>query len=116
MGRQTKGTIVLAVGTVFVIMLIAGCEEQNLQNTKRSRLVANENRLLKKQLKQTEKKLEQCLQEKKSMQEKAHEDALTPMTYVIGENQKLTEENEDLRAQIEQLKKEVEELKRTDKP
>lgn len=100
----------LAAG-VFITMLVTGCEEQNVQDIKRSRLIANENRLLKKQLEQTEKKLEKCRQE-----EKARENASTPMTYVIGENQKLTKENKELKVQIEQLKKGVEELKKPANP
>ena len=100
---------ILAV-VVFAIMLATGCEGQNAQDTKRSRLIANENRQLKDQLEQTEKRLEKCRQEKEAMEERAQEDDSTPMEFVIGENQRLSKENEELKVQTGQLEARVQEL------
>jgi peptidoglycan hydrolase CwlO-like protein len=106
---------ILAV-VVFAIMSATGCEGQNAHNIKRSRLIANENRQLKDQLEQIEKRLEKCQQEKKAMQERAGEEASTPTEFVIGENQRLTKENEELKAQIEQLEEELQGLKEPANP
>ena len=106
---------ILAV-VVFAIMSVTGCEGQNAQDTKRSRLIANENRQLKEKIEQTEKKLEKCQQEKKTMVERSEEGASTPMDFLIGENQRLIKESEELKAQIEQLEKELQGLEEPANP
>lgn len=111
MKRAMWKTPILAVG-VFAIMSVTGCEGQNAQDVRRSRLIANENRQLKKQIEQIEKRLEKSQQEKKAMEERPEEGASTPMGFVIGENQRLTKENEELKTQIEQLEARVQELEK----
>jgi uncharacterized protein YlxW (UPF0749 family) len=117
-----KKQVVLAAGIVFVIMLIAGCEEQNVPNAKKSRLVAAENMQLKKELNQLGVKLEQrnreiekqkglldkCLQEKKTLEEKVNENV---EELVGGIMDIFTEENARLQKEIDRLKKEVEKFK-----
>ena len=123
MRRQTKKTLVLAVGIALVIMLIAGCEEeQRISSTKRSRLIAQENMQLKKDLDNRNRKIEkqkelldECMQEKKVLQKESkrniQEQVKGVFDAVFEENIKLREENKKLKAQIEKLKKELEELR-----
>lgn len=49
MEKQRIKAVILTVG--IAIMLIAGCSEQELPDVKKSRLIATENRQLKKELK-----------------------------------------------------------------
>ena len=117
---STKRAFILAV-CVVVIMLIAGCEEQNL--ARKSRLIAAENIRLKEQLEQYEVEVEKqkgllakCLQEKKFLQKVPRKDFQEQMdsilTTVIKESRKARQENEKLKAQLEKLKVELEELKK----
>ena len=130
MKRPAKRAFVLAVGIV-VIMFVAGCEEQEAPNTqsniKRHKLIAAENRQLKKESEQLNKKiksqkelLEKCLEEKENLQEKPQEAAEELMTLVFEsfdeENKKLKEENKNLKARIEELEKQLEELKKQSVP
>ena len=114
--------VILVVGIVFVIMLIAGCEEQNVSNTKKSRLIAAENSQLKKELERLSVKLEQhngeiekqkgllgkCLQEKKVRDKKTMQDFKEQMEGILVV---LIEENVKLRQEIDRFEKEIEELK-----
>jgi len=50
MRKSVQTTLVLIIGIVFVIMFLTGCQEQSLSDTKRSRLIADENRQLKQEL------------------------------------------------------------------
>lgn len=131
MSRQTKRTIVLAVGIVFVVMLITGCEEE-LSNVKRHRLIAVENTQLKKQLAQLEveierqkklhnteiekqkKLLERCEGAKKVIEEQSAEDAgdLFDGMWgdVIEESKALREENKKLKARVQQLETIIQQL------
>jgi len=123
--------LVLATG-VAVIMSVTGCEEQQVPGTKRARIIAVENRQLKKQLQQRDSDMEKlkeqydnesknqkellakCEQEKKSLQEQLtgkFEAKLNDFIKSLGEeNKKLLGENESLKAQIEELKEKVKEL------
>ncbi|HEW79352.1 MAG TPA: hypothetical protein ENH34_05240 [Phycisphaerales bacterium] len=114
MKRPAQKVFVLAIG-VIMFMLIAGCEEQNVSGTKKGRLIANENRQLKKELKQRDKEiekqeklLEKCLQDKKGIKERlqrnTQDQANDILAVVIEESAKLRQENERLKTQIEQLK------------
>ena len=122
MKKPAPKAFILAVGVVFVVMLTAGCEEQNLSGTKRSRLIAAENRQLKEQLKQRDagierqkELLEKCLEEKKSLEEQMKEKIKSQVSDILalfGEADKeVREENEKLEAQIEELQKEIDNLK-----
>ncbi len=107
--------VVLVVGIVFVIMLIAGCEEQNVSNTRKSRLIATENSQLKKRLEQRDGEIEKqkglldkCLQEKKVLEQKTSQDFKGQVEGILVI---LMEENVKLRQEIDRFKKEIEELK-----
>jgi hypothetical protein len=129
---KMKGTaqkmFVLAVGTI-VVMLIAGCQEQEQIDAKKSRVIAAENMELKKELGQRGKEIEKlkelhskeikrqegllakCQEEKKLWQDKADENIKEQvseiLTVVMEQNSKLQEENENLKAQIDKLKSEL---------
>ena len=133
MKKSARKSIALTVGTI-VIMLAAGCEEQNLSNVKKHRLIATENIQLKKQLQQRDaeiekqkplcdkkierqkKLLEKCRLVKMVLEERVNEniqervDAV--LTAVMEKNANLQKENNQLKAEIGQLKKEIEDLKR----
>ena len=118
MGRKLITTIFAAVGIVWALVLISGCDEQNNSDIKRARLIAEQDTQLKKEIEQLNKKLENlseetkkqkeqldaCLQKKKDLEEefqnalrKDVNDILSP---VLEETAKLREENEKLKAQI----------------
>jgi outer membrane murein-binding lipoprotein Lpp len=114
MKRPTRKVFVSVVGIAFIMMLIAGCDEENLSNTKKSRLIANENRQLKSELEQcqTEFKkqkvqLEQCLQKKETLEGQMNEEIgrqVSDIFTVFGDlDKEMREENESLKAQVEQL-------------
>lgn len=124
MKKVIRKGFVLAVSAV-VIMLIAGCEEQQLQNAKKSRLIAAENMQLKKELerlssdieelkklhgKEIEKQQEQlakCQEEKETWKEKSRQNIRNQVNSVLDaimkKNAKLRKENKKLKAQVEQL-------------
>jgi cell division protein FtsB len=115
--------LLLAVGVVFGIMLITGCEEEeNLSdtqsdttpNSKRSRLIAVENVQLKAQIEKLKKLhssemekqkklLDNCLREKGTLEEMSKKGIEDFMQDILGplseENTKLREEIKTLRAQ-----------------
>jgi len=123
MKRAVRKMFVLAVGVV--VMLVAGCGQQELPGVKRSRLIAVENMRLKKELgqrnkeierlnelrnkesKKQEKLLAECMQEKMSWKQKARQNVRKQVKgvfdAVMEQNVKLSEENEKLKAQIEKL-------------
>jgi len=123
MKRAVRKIFVLAVGVV--VMLVAGCGQQELPGVKRSRLIAVENMRLKKELgqrnkeierlnelrnkesKKQEKLLAECMQEKMSWKQKARQNVRKQVKgvfdAVMEQNVKLSEENEKLKAQIEKL-------------
>jgi len=128
MEKALKKGFVLAVGIV-VIMLISGCQQQELPSVRKSRLIAAENMQLKKELEQCSKEiatlkelhdkklqeqaelLEKCLQEKDAWKEKSRQNVRNQVKGVVDaimeQNVKLREENKKLKAQIEELKKEL---------
>jgi chromosome segregation ATPase len=114
MKRPTRKIFVSIVGIAFIMVLIAGCDEENLSNTKKSRLIANENRQLKSELEQcqTEFKkqkvqLEQCLQKKETLEGQMNEEIgrqVSDIFTVFGElNKEMHDENENLKAQVAEL-------------
>ncbi len=102
MRRRGWKVLFLAVGVLF-IAAFAGCNEDSLSETRKSRLIASENRQLKKEVKSRKEQAERCLQEKKA----SEEDMQSMSEYLIGEIKKLREENEGLKGQIERLQTEV---------
>ncbi len=130
MKGQFRKVFVLTAG-IIVAALIAGCEEQNASDAdarlevQKHRLIAGENRQLRKELDdcggevETQKKLlDTCQQEKDAlkvqlneklnvqMSEKSDVQMMDILGSVLNENAKLRQENESLRAEIEKLKKE----------
>jgi len=129
MKSSGQKAVILVVSIVFVITLVAGCGEQELLSTRKSRLIAVENRQLKKELEDQKKLLGKCLQEKKDSEEQIHKsikDLADNAFKDFEENVRLREENkklearvkevererDKLKAQVGQLKKEVEKLKK----
>lgn len=131
MERTVRKEFILAVGICLIAVLIAGCEEQNLSTAKESKLIAYENRQLKEQLAQQEKKieeqgrlLEEC-QQRKEVLEESFEDELDVRAGEILEffaqvDKQLDEENNELKAQVKELQAQVskleQELKRLKPP
>lgn len=133
MKEAVRKGFVLVV-SVVVIMLIAGCEEQQLPSEKKSRAIAAENMQLKKDLERRSKEIEglkelhdkeiqkqeeplaKCLEEKKAWKEKARQNVRNQvkgvLDTVIEENAKLRQENEKLKAQIAELEAQVQQLEK----
>ncbi|MHC4488668.1 MAG: hypothetical protein ACYSW7_05760 [Planctomycetota bacterium] len=125
MEKAVRKGFVLVVSVVVVVMLIAGCEEQQLPSAKKSRLIAAENMQLKKELERRsedierlkelhdreiqkqEKLLAKCLEEKETWKEKSRQNIRNQVNGVVDaimeQNAKLRRENEKLKAQIEEL-------------
>jgi chromosome segregation ATPase len=59
MNRLVRKEFVLVLCSYLIVMLIAGCEQQNLSSEKKNRFIAYENKSLKEQLAQQEKKIEE---------------------------------------------------------
>lgn len=117
--------IVWAVAVGFV--LLAGCEEQNLTVSKRSRLIVVENVRLKEQLKRCkseikdhielqksetkkqQKLLKECQKQKKILQDRNAEEMRKQVDAVLGavmeRTAELQKENTALKAQIAELEK-----------
>jgi septal ring factor EnvC (AmiA/AmiB activator) len=113
----------------FVVLLIAGCGQQEPPSVKQSRAIAAENIELRKQvarlnreieklkeqhekeIKKQEKLLTQCDQDKEAWKKKAQQNIRSQVAPVLDavmdETAKLREENTRLKAQIEQLQKEA---------
>jgi outer membrane murein-binding lipoprotein Lpp len=131
MERTVRKEFILAVGICLIAVLIAGCEEQNLSTAKESKLIAYENRQLKEQLAQQEKKieeqgrlLEEC-QQRREVLEESFEDELNVRVGELLEvfaqlDKQLNEENNELKAQVKELQAQVskleQELKRLKPP
>ena len=122
MKRLLPKMVVMAVGIV-ALMLIAGCEEeQNSAGAKKSRLIANENMQLKKELEQHNKEIERqkelfakCQQEKKALEEQSTKDIGQMMDSIVKdvseENTKLRGDIKNLKAQVSSLESQMAELK-----
>ncbi len=124
MKKPARDIFVLAV--CVVVMLIAGCGNQEPPSVKKSRLIAVENMRLKKELgqrsrenerlnelhnkeiKRQEKLLAECMQEKESWKQKARQNVRNQVKdvfdAVMEQNAKLRDENEKLKAQIEKIR------------
>lgn len=121
MERLVRKEFILAVGSCLIAMLIAGCEEQNLSAVKENKLIAYENRQLKEQLAQQEKKieeqgglLEECQQRRKILEE-SFEDELDVRVGELLEffaqlDKQLNEENNELKTRVEELQTQVKKL------
>ena len=139
MKESAYKTLVLAVGIIFSIMLIAGCEEEEkisdtmteTPDAKRSRLIAVENIQLKQQIEELkdqharalqrqkelndkerqrqQRQLDSCLQEKKIQDEISNKGIENYMQNIVGP---ISEENTKLREEIETLKAQIEKLKK----
>ena len=105
MKRPGQIALVLTVG--IIVVSIAGCGEQNLSDNKKCRLIANENRRLKKEIEtQKESLVEEierqealvakCLQEKKTLEERSWKNI-----------QELRQENENLKTRMKRLEKSI---------
>jgi multidrug efflux pump subunit AcrB len=126
MKKPATKILVLAV-CVVVVLLIAGCGEQELPSMKKSRLIAVENMQLKRELEQCNREIEklielhnkesrkqekilaECVQEKESWKQKAQQNVRNQVKgvfdAVMEQNAKLLEENKKLKAQIEKLQR-----------
>jgi len=124
--KEAVGKGFVLVVSVVVVMLIAGCEEQQLPSAKKSRLIAAENMQLKKELERYSKEIEglkelhdreiekqekllaKCLDEKETWKEKSRQNIRNQVNGVVDaimdQNAKLRRENEKLKAQIEKLR------------
>jgi hypothetical protein len=124
MKKTPQETLVLAVvGLVLGLLPMAGCqEEQNLSNVdsdaKRSRIIAIENRKLKKKIEaerhkharemQKQKRLiDECMRDKKALQKASSEDFQKMMDDLLKsagqKNIELQQENEELKEQLKRL-------------
>ena len=118
MKRPVQKVVVLAISVA--VMLIAGCEEQNVSGTKsnikKHQLIATENLQLQKELnlrdREIEKQkelLEECRQEQLDLEEQSRkgvEGMMDLLSKSLGEEkERLRAENEALKAQIEKLEK-----------
>ncbi len=123
MKKTARDIFVLAV--CVVVMLIAGCGNQEPPSVKKSRLIAVENMRLTKELgqrskeierlnelhnkeiKKQEKLLAECVQEKESWKQKARQNVRNQVKdvfdAVMEQNAKLRDENEKLKAQVEKI-------------
>ena len=130
MKTPVQKAFVLVVGVV--VMLVAGCAEQEPPTVKRSRLIAAENMQLQKEFTQHAKEIERlnerhdrqmkeqkellakCLEEKETWKKKSLQNVRNQAEGVldaaIEQNAQLSEENEQLKVQLEQVKAELQRL------
>jgi DNA repair exonuclease SbcCD ATPase subunit len=108
MNRIVRKEFVLAVGSCLIAVLIAGCEEQNLSTAKKGKLAVYENRQLKEQLTQREKKieeqnrlLEECQQRREILEKKFEEEQSAQWEKKIEEQNKLLMECQQRREILE---------------
>ena len=122
MKKSGTTPVVLMVAIGFVLMSIAGCQEQDPSNTRMSKLIALENKQLKKQLEQCNEEIEnqkqlldECEGVKQLLEKQARENfenTIAPLLQNFAEKTKeLREENTAFKAQIEELKAQTEELR-----
>ena len=120
--RTAQKVIALTI-SIVAIMLTTGCEEQDISNVKKHKLIAAENARLKKDLeshaKEIEKQkklLEKCEQEKKDLESRPPKDFTGQLDGLLidlsKENERLQNENKELKSQIEQLETKVQQLEK----
>ncbi len=124
---KKPATNIFVFAVCVVVLLIAGCVEQEPPGVKKSRLIAVENMQLKRELEQSsreierlkelhnresrkqEKLLAECVQEKESWKQKARQNVKNQVKgvfdAVMEQNAKLLEENKKLRSEIEKLQR-----------
>ncbi|UCG59309.1 MAG: hypothetical protein JSU70_07320 [Phycisphaerales bacterium] len=127
MSKPIRRVFVLLVSIVAVI--IAGCQEEELPSTKKTRLIVAENIRLKKDLASREKEIERlntlharqikrqqeelakCVQQKEALEARLQQNIKKQvsgvLTSVLDENAKMREEITALKAQIEKLRGQV---------
>lgn len=110
--RKIKIITILVTVTLFCILLTAGCEEEQTPGMKQSKLIAEQNMQLKKQLEQKDieitklkQQLNQCEIDKVKMQRQQREEINSVGEGVI----EIFEENVKLKEEVEQLKNQLEE-------
>jgi DNA repair exonuclease SbcCD ATPase subunit len=106
---------------------MTGCNEENLSDTRRHRLIADENIQLKKQLERCNTEIEkqkqmrdECAQENKELKNKLQENFDDLVGAVVDalteENQRLLEKKGELEEQIKGLEQELEKVKKQSGP
>ena len=127
MKRAFKKGFVLGVGSL--LLLIAGCQEQQLPSEKQSRLIAAENIRLREQLGQRADEIEmlnklhneektqqqtqlaECREEQKvlrdKLEQKTRKEVQEVLQAVMEESAAIRKENERLKARIQQLEAEL---------
>lgn len=119
MKKTVHKIVVLLFAASFAITLLTGCEEENMVDTRKTKLIAAENLQLREQLEQysqtveqQKKSIEECQKEKTFWEKHSREGSqdLMDLSYqhFAKENIELQQENKQLKAQIEELKKELE--------
>jgi len=132
MTKPDPKALLLAVAAVVATTLIIGCEAENLSDTKsntpKSKIIAAENRRLKKEIqrlntvhkkeiKRHEKLFKKCEQEKQTLVELSSGSGIkdlmdTAIDDLTREYAKLRAENENLKSQVQELQRENDNLKR----
>lgn len=115
MKRSGKASVILAVAIFAFIALVTGCEEQNLSDARKSRLVAAENMQLKKDLAQRDEEIEkqkkllaECIEEQKIAAEQVQKSLKELSDTALKDFEEiiiLKQENSELRAKLDQLQK-----------
>jgi hypothetical protein len=112
--------LVLTISAVFVVWLIAGCEEEKVSEpeltAKQDRLVASrlktrleeQQKLHARQRESQKRLLEKCMQEKAALEEMSSKGIEDYMENVLAD---IVKENETLRGEIEDLKAQIQKLK-----
>jgi prefoldin subunit 5 len=123
MKKTIAKELIWAISIVVIIVTAGGCQEQNLSEMKRVRLISAENVRLKKDLEDCNKRVKlqketliECSKEKNFWKErsKATPEGLMGLSsdFYVRENAVLKQENEFLKAEVEQLEQELEDLKK----
>ncbi len=124
MKREVQKTLIPVIS--LVLICVAGCQEQEVSGTKKSRLIAAENirlskaieerdrriekleKLQQEQIERQEELLAECVTQKetlqKQLQQNIREQVDSVLAVVMEKNAELHSENESLKAQIEELK------------
>ena len=108
--NEKKGRLISILVTAFItaVILTAGCEEQQAENPKKSRLTAEELEKKDVEIAKLKKALETCELEKIKAQKDAEKQLNTIGNELMDNFEELVnlrEENNNLKKQIEELKK-----------